>query len=259
MVRPNVREGKILFIILPTYNGLKHAKIFIHCLNNQSVKPMVVCVDSGSDGTGEWVRNNIQSVILKANSYWGGSLRLAYDYLKNRIEETDTVLIVNIDRFLFDKDYLSKGIEYAKRGTMVVSAGYSDVTRKHESGGLHVDWKKFSFRVSDDVNICGTTGLFMNGRDFTESGGFSKLLPHHWSDTEFVYRQKLKLIAPKDLIIWIDAKSTGIDRPKNLKELFSMKCSQNPIYKSIFIIKSCPLKYIPINLLRAWYWIWRVL
>lgn len=263
----------MIYIILPTHNGLQHAKTFIRCLNNQTAKDlMVVCVDDGStDGVGEWITNNINSTILYGNGklYFGGSVNLAYNFLKDKLRETDTVLIVNMDRLLCckcmgvcprtSKEYLSKGIEYAKQGTMAVSSGYNN--NEHVSGGLHVDWKKFSFRVSDNINSAGTTGLFMNGKDFAESGGFSKPIPHYWSDMEFVHRQmkKLKLIAPKDLIIWIDLETTGINNPKSLKELFNIKCTQNPIYKSIFILKHCPIKYIPINLLRAWYWIWRVL
>ena len=255
----------MLYIITAIHNAREQAERFYECLKKQTMKDYFMCVvDCGSaDGCTSplCMCHNAES------NYWGDAMRIAFECLRHRIKPTDTVLLINIDR-KFGQDYLERGMKYVKNGTMAVSMGLDNCGDKGSrypvwiSGGLKVDWSKFSFTLSDKPNTCGTTGLFMTGRDYIESGGFSKLLPHAWNDMEFVYRQMkrgLKIIAPNDLVLWIDTTTESIARPRNLRELFSMRCVQNPIYKSIYILKCCPLRYKPINILRAWFWIWRVI
>jgi GT2 family glycosyltransferase len=259
----------MIYVIVPVYRGLEQAKRFISCLKAQTCEEikLIVVNDGCMDYSIRWIEENYRKVIVintGGNYFWAGSLNYGLwflaDWKEGRISANDAVLLINIDR-TFAKDYIEKAVRYINPKTLVVSAGY-DSHGRQISGGLYVDWPKFSFKVSDTPNICGTTGLFMTAKDFVESGGFDKRLPHHWADTEFVWRllkRGFKLEAPKELKITCDTQTVSIYYPDSIKELFNWRCSQHPIHKSIFILRCCPWRYKFINLLRAWYWLWRVL
>jgi GT2 family glycosyltransferase len=254
----------MIYVVTPLHNAKKHVEAFAKSLHAQTAKDIVLVIvdDGSSNGGGLWLWLDYKRSIYLATKekYWGGCLQTAYEYLKPRIHKEDRVLLINIDR-TFPKDYISTALKYVKDGIMLVSTGL-DEKGKWISGGLWVDWYRFSFEVFPFPNIAGTTGLFMTGKDFHNSGGFCKWLRHHWADSEFVWRQRMKgllLITTPKVWITINTKSHSITKPKNLRQLFDIRCSQNPFAKSIFILKCCPLKYIPINLARAWYWVWRVL
>jgi GT2 family glycosyltransferase len=259
----------MLYILTAVHNNRKHLESFIESLNHQKTPEEVflLIVDAGStDGGAEQAARNCKYVtdIIKTDSekYWGDCCQIGYKYLAkiSEIMSHSYILIINVDT-TFDDNYLMRGLLAAAGKTIVVTSGYDKDTGEHVSGLLKVDWAKFSFKVSDHGNICGTVGLFMRMNDFICSGGFCKALHHNWSDLEFVCRLVRRgyiLKAPRTLYFKMDCKNTGITQPKNINELFNIKCVQNPFRKSIFILKCCPKKYWPINLARAWYWIWQV-
>ena len=255
----------MIYILTAIHNNLPHVKKFIDCLNKQTYRnAMLLIVDAGSiDGGAEYAMHNskipVTTVWATDKDYWGDCLQLGYERLKILGRNRDNVLIVNVD-VEFGEDYLDIGISHIRSKTLIVTSGYDQKTLEHISGGLHVDWSKFSFEVSDDINICGTTGLFLSMTDLLESDGFSRWLSHHFCDTEFTWRLTKRgfvIEAPDDLVFFMDSENTGIAYPRNLREVFDKRCSQNPLSKSMFILLCCPIKYWFINLLRAWYWLIR--
>jgi GT2 family glycosyltransferase len=245
---------KPVYLILPTHNELKHIKHFISCLNRQTYKNICpIIVDSGSTDGGLRCFQNTTILPVKENVFWAGELQRAYSFLERLNPCVGVVLIMNVDG-VFGKDFVKIGVGNVKPKTIVTATAYSNGTQIN--GGVFVDWENLSFTLGEEKNIASTRGIFLDVMDFLGSGGFyPKLLPHYCSDYEFTHRlvkRGFKIVAPPELILEVDAKHTGIEKPQTLRELFSKKCPNNPWYKTVFIFMSCPPKYWFINILRAW-------
>jgi GT2 family glycosyltransferase len=255
-------KDKMVYIILPIHNSLRHVEKFVKCLNKQTHKNIVLLVvDCGSnDGGAEYIVKHFKNCEIYPTTdkmYWGQALRFAWGVFTGvGYPLADAIVIMNVDA-TFDKNYINVGIDNLQHHALVVSTAFENASHTQMDGGVHVDWYKLSFELSDkDKNIASTRGLFMEYEDFIESGGFHKKLPHYHSDYEFTHRlvndYGYVIKTPKNLILFSDGASTGIHYPKNLKELFSIKCPHNPIYKSRLILACSPVRYWAINLLRAW-------
>jgi hypothetical protein len=248
-----------MIYILTACHNADYLDSFLECVESQTNRAEIlpVIVDASEDGVceGVWVKS-LPAVILSApNAFWGESLTVLQDYMKKNWEEGDIVCILNIDR-AFCRDYIRLGSKYVHDKFLIISHGI-DEGGKHVSGGLQAIWKHFHFTFSLFPNICGTNGLFMYAKDFAEVGELSRWLPHHWQDFYLVHslvKRGYHIYEPDNLKLTIYTTSTGIHNPKSWKELFDKRCSCNPIYMAIFIVLCCPLKYIPINLLRCLWW-----
>jgi GT2 family glycosyltransferase len=248
----------MIHIILPIHNNLKHIKPFIACLKKQTYQDfgLFVIDSSSTDGGSDYIHSHYPSAIIFAvdkNTYWGSSLHVAHRLLI--YSEGDYVLIINVD-CVFGKEFLQIGIANCCYKNLVVATARSS-SGEIIDGGVHVDWSSLSFTLTEHgKNIASTRGLFMLMKDFSTSGGFHPfLLPHYCSDYEFTHRLVTRgflITTPSKLTLTSDANNTGNNAPKNLRELFSIKCPNNPVYKTIFILLSCPIRYWAINILRAW-------
>ncbi len=251
----------MIYVITAAHNN-KHLDSFFSCIEKQTLRGEIlpIIVDASEDECcrGLWQRYCPLVVLRHKGAYWGTSLRILRDYLEKHftIKEDDTVCLINVDR-TFCNVYMMLGETFAQfRKKSIIISHCLDKDKNHVSGGLHVDWKRFSFTLSETSNICGTNGLFMKAEDFVKVKT-NRFLVHHWADFQLVLklvRKGYKIYEPDSLVLTLDTDSTGIHNPKTWKELFSKRCSCNPYYMAIFILLCCPLIYRPINLLRCLWW-----
>jgi predicted SAM-dependent methyltransferase/GT2 family glycosyltransferase len=223
------------------------------------------------DGTEEMVRSYIdemQLTVIKGNGnlWWAGCLQQGIDWLKKKAAKDGLVLFIN-DDVTFEKNFLEIGVGIIERNkdTLLLAKLIDTNTRKVKESGINADLSKLIFKVaerSNQINCLSTRGLFLRLDDIEKIGGFSPiLLPHYWSDYEFTiraYRKGVSLYTSNELYLYADETQTGFHyiNEQNLlvffKKLFSKKSVPNPVYKSVFILLSCPIKYIPRLIIKAW-------
>ena len=171
-------------------------------------------------------RNRKQDKILwtrAVNDFWRESFRWCGAF------DNDIVVIMNndiqFDEYLFAELRNIKGVWAAE--------------------GIKLDWqnKKITYTHFDANTFLGH--LFaMPLKDFQDSGGFCKLLPHALADLDFGLRQKS--------ITFI---FNGFHHPEHSYEPisnWSLRSYKNPIIWTIFLLRH-PNKYTFINILKAWY------
>lgn len=248
----------MVYVILPIHNRLEQTKKFIKCLKNQSHQEiMLIVVDCGStDKSKEWIENNYKNVYVVVecyDTYWAGALRRSRDIIKwIGIKSGDIAVIMNNDS-TFDRDFIRNGVKNTNKNRLLIAEAYDNHTQF--DGTVEADWSKLRFSISNNPNICSTRGLFMDAEDFIFRSELSKLLPHYCSDyamTYKLYRSGFEITSRPFVRLSADMTTTGIVDPQNLKELFSILCPDNPIYKTIFILQCCPMKYWLINIARTW-------
>ena len=262
-----------MHIILPVHDRKEVTRRFIECLKKQTYKDYhLILVDDGStDSTAEMVRENIPSLTIirgNGNLWWAGSLQKGIEWLRdNKVADDSVVLLINDDT-VFNKDFLEVAVDILNdaNGLLLLAQSYSLQDNRLIDAGVHVDWGRLTFdqaKTKDDINCLSTRGLFLFMRDLRKIGSFHpRILPHYASDYEFTiraHRYGLKLITDSRLKIWEDEKTAGfhsIDKASSLsaaKSIFSKKSTLNPIYWAVFILLSCPPRFLLKNLARVFY------
>lgn len=263
----------MIYIILPVHNRREITEQFVKHLMVQTYGDFhLVLVDDGSsDGTGEMVLSYLPdtSVIRgRGDWWWAGGLQRGFEWMKSHgIPGTDIVLLIN-DDVSFGADFLQNAVNCLGQNPTALLLAQS---WKEEEGliadrGVSVNWKKFTFTpASEDseVNCFSTRGLFMSADTFIKTGGFRPtLLPHYLSDYEFTIRAGRKgfIFKTDDRVrLTVNDQTTGYhsgikaqSMSAFLRKLFSKRAAMNPVYFTNFVLITCPLPYIPLNILRIW-------
>jgi GT2 family glycosyltransferase len=210
-----------------------------------------------------------EAKILKGDGslWWAGSLQRAFEYLRgSEAAPHDVVLILNDDA-VFEADFVGKGVAAlltAERNILLAQL-YDAQSGKFVEVGVRVDWENLQFhaaREPDEINCFSTRGLFLRFRDMVEIGGFHPmLLPHYASDYEYTLRARRKgfrFSTSADVKIWGYEHTTGIRNldglpiGRFLRTIFTKRAIHNPLYWTVFVLLSCPARYLPRNLLRVW-------
>jgi GT2 family glycosyltransferase len=243
----------MIYIIIPVHNRKNVTLRFIQQLNRQTYKNWrVILVDDGcTDGTVEAVSNATDRVIvLRGNGrlWWAGALQMAYKWFLNSPRPQSLVMIANDDA-IFPDDFLEKSVNRFKAGTILTPRIFVDDIQI--DGGARVKWSKFWLGLDPEPNCCSTRCVLLTYEDFMKVGRWHPLLlPHYLSDTEWTYRANkkgLQIIEGEKVTVFREE-----DADKSTK-LFSKKNPYNPVYYSTFILLACPIKNIPLNLVRIWY------
>jgi GT2 family glycosyltransferase len=260
-----------IYILLPVHNRKEVTARFIDCLTSQTYQDyQLILIDDGStDGTEEMVEQVIQSLtIIKGTGqwWWAGSLQEGYKWFKtNQVNPKDIVLIINDDTE-FEADFLEQALKILvnQPKTLLLAQCYSLQTNQLLDTGTYIDWTRLRFSPASnqqEINCLSTRGLFLRIEDFINIGGFyPHILPHYTSDYEFTvraFRKGYNLISDPYLKIWVNELTTGYHQMKdnlwNVKQIFSIKSPENPIYFSLFIILACPLQWKILNICRIWF------
>ena len=180
-------------------------------------------------------RNRKKSKILwtkAVNDFWEDSFNWGKD--------DDVVCIMNND-IEFDERLFVEGGE--------VTSGWVHIPNGCE---IFIDWSTKSFIGATGVcdSFVGRC-FFMTLKDFKESGGFCKWLPHALSDADFGIGTIRSGIVPILISPIIHKEHGHLKRSK-----FSLLSYDNPIVWTIFLLRH-PNRYTLINILKAWYEIFR--
>ena len=246
---------------------------FIKCLCVQTLNNYhLILIDDGStDGTEEMVRSFVSEykvTIIKGNGklWWAGGLQQGIKWLKKNTSQDALVIFIN-DDVIFDNNFLEIGVGIIerKKNTLLLAKLIDTNTGIIKESGVSADLSKLSFKVaenSNNINCLSTRGLFLRLEDINNIGGFyPNILPHYWSDYEFTIRAKrkgLSLYTCDKLYLYADESQTGFhyiyehNLLEFLKKYFSKRSVPNPVYKSVFILLSCPMNNIPKLIIKTW-------
>ncbi|MFT3952384.1 MAG: glycosyltransferase [Oscillospiraceae bacterium] len=257
----------MVFVVTAVHNRKHITERFLGCLLEQADSDQIrlIIVDDGSvDGTSEMVREKYAaSTILQGggNSYWGGSLQKAYQYLiANGIQNDDIVLYANDDSVLSD-DYIRKLTKILSKhpNALVTGCGYGKKTGRYLDGPVSFNFKSGAVKLlpaGDAGNCASTRALGMTGEVFRDIGGFHPiLLPHYASDYEYTIRAFRKghpIISDTSLRYVFTEETTGDNSHRHLsfKKIMSKRSKLNPIYKLNFILLIAPFYRLPFFIFR---------
>ena len=170
--------------------------------------------------------------------YWSRACNDFYKDLKKYrgIKDDDVICIMNND-ISFPPTFFEEG-QKVKEGRVLVPEG------------ININWKFKQFYPHRNphlsTNAFAGRAFFITAKDFKNSKGFSRLLPHYLSDYEFSIRV-LKKCKP----ILMKQKITHDNHPKEAST-FSVLNPGNPIFWTIFLLKCGLNKYFFINLVKIW-------
>jgi GT2 family glycosyltransferase len=253
---------KCLYIILPVYNRIDTTRDFVKCLIKQTFKnfKLIVIDDGSTDGTFDMIREYFQDAVQikgKGNWWWGGSLQQGYLWLKKNANAHDIVLFMNDDSKI-EPDFLQAGIDLLEKSprTLLLATAYSLQNNKLVDKGIVFDFEKFNLHMpgpDEKINCMSTRGLFLHVQSLFELKGFRNiLLPHYYSDYEFTIRagrNGFNLLVDEHLKLWMNEETTGTGKIRGdnsfrlLKQYFSKKYTDHPLYTLNFILLTFPYPY----------------
>jgi GT2 family glycosyltransferase len=231
---------------------------------------LVLLDDGCSDGTSTMVERLLPELTIlhgKGDWWWGGALHQGYLWLLKKNVLHDSIILIMNDDSQICNNFLENGVSFLahRRRTLLVAECYELATNTLLDRGVYVDWKKFTFTPvtsTAEVNCLTTRGLFLRMSDLEEIGGFyPKLIPHYLSDYEFTIRARRKgmeLCTTPSVVLSVNSETTGLQSvsTETLSGLFQSLCSlrsANHLWSwTFFIIITCPVRWIPLNLARTY-------
>lgn len=261
-----------IYILLPVYNRKEITRRFVSCLKQQTFQNFhLVLIDDGStDGTADMVRSEMSNVTVLTGDgglWWAGGLQLGIDWLKRQqVGDRDVVLLSN-DDITFNPDFLQNALRILgyRDGVLLLPKYIDETTGQVMETGVEADLRKLSFRAAtsaDRINCLPTRGLFMTIADLLKIGDFyPRLLPHYMSDYEFTiraHRKGLQLRSSSEILIRRDDGASGyrsfegMSFARFMRQFFSKKSVDNPVYRTAFIWLTNPFPYVLVNTLKVW-------
>lgn len=270
--------SECIYILLPVHNRCKITRKFIESLIQQTYDNYhLLLIDDGSvDGTDEMVQALISEdklTVIKGlgDWWWAGSLQQGLNWLKSqKIQESDVILMIN-DDVIFESDFFQSAVSFLRNepNVLLLSQYYNEEQGTVCESGVKANMRYLSFIEADkpeNINCLSTRGLFMRWKVCEAIGGFyPRILPHYTSDYEFTMRAHKKgfvLLTVPSVYLIPDHSTTGIRSPEDIQSiqiLFSKRCAMNPVYWTVFIFLSSPIKWVPLNLTKIWLRTFRVI
>lgn len=277
-----------IFVVIPVHNRLHLTIKCLKSIEKQTYKKFkTIVVDDGStDGTPDYIRKHFKWVkIIQGNGnwWWSKSMNKGVETAFKEIRPGDFILSMNNDCF-FDKNYFRNIIRSSQEnGRAVTGSLILDAHDKKRviDAGVHIVWQKgliygVADKISKDIKFY-TDRKFIKDQDtlpgkgtlipaevFNKIGKFrSHLLPHYIGDYEFFCRAKkynYDLIVSSSAKLYNFSDQTGYWNEKSIKKIdyktrlnlmFGRKSKSNIIDYTIFVLLSCPKKYLMQNLAIA--------
>lgn len=200
--------------------------------------------DDAKEFTNSLAKQSVPFELIRRNRkrdkiYWTRACNDFYkDIQKYRgLKDDDVVCIMNND-IIFSAHFIEEGSK-VKQGEVYLPE-YFCIYWKTKSFNAH----RFEFVTKDSF---AGRAFFMTYKDFRNSGGFSKLLPHHFADIDFGIRQIKRGLKP----ILMKNEIHHIEHPNNEDKPFMIISPNNPFIWTIFLLKHFN-RYTFINIIKAW-------
>lgn len=208
----------MIYVFIPYYHP--DTKEFTESLAKQTVQFRIIKRDRKRDGI-YWTK--ALNDFHKEMKYWRG------------VKAEDVICVMNND-ISFDSGFFEEGSQ-VKEGEI------------YGPEGVKIYWPKKRFRSlmynQPMIDTFPGRAFFMTYKDFANSGGFCRLLPHYLSDYDFgikMIKKGLKFVVMKNKIVHpYHPQVTG----------FKMISVNNPVFWTIFLLRHLNI-YTPINIVKAW-------
>ncbi|MBY0444042.1 MAG: glycosyltransferase family 2 protein [Burkholderiales bacterium] len=265
-----------VWIIIPTFN---RQEILLECiadLKMQDYKNIQILVvdDSSSDNTLNIVHEKYPEIITLSGDghrWWSGAMNLGLGYVMSYAAESDFFISFNDDvRVLpnYVSSLIECGIKHKSPSLVGSLAVDSNNTSKVVFCGTKINWKTGLWKgltvpaLLDGLEKIISDSLPGRGVLIPISAvkkiGFydDKLFPQYFGDEDFALRAKSAgwdLIVSTKGLVYSHVLLTGIGRNKLslivfLRSLFSIKSPNQLSRRCLFILRHCPLLYIPLFL-----------
>ena len=264
-----------IYIIIPVHNRKEFTRQCLQSLQKQTNKNFnVIIIDDGStDGTEEMIKSEFSEVILlkgDGNLWWTKATNLGVKYALK--QNAKYILTLNNDTILFE-DYIEKMVFWANRkeDALLGSFAFDFITKKPAYGGEIINWKKAksSFLLDQltpdefiglhKVSIYSGRGLLIPAKVFVKIGLYDENnFPQITADDDFstrAGRSGFEIYCNYEAKLYVRFEESGdykIRSNKSLKNyyfhLFGIKGGGNLKIFSIYAIKNCPKKYLPLFL-----------
>jgi GT2 family glycosyltransferase len=264
----------VLYIIVPVHNCLNKTKNFIKSLKRQSYSNyhLIVVNDGSTDGTGAFLDNfKHELTVLQGdgNLWWGGSINLALEYVREYLTDNDYVAFANNDVTLFENTISILLSECAKNRKALFHPLVVDQNGKIVSCGCKVgNWAFFltqhPFRNQlgnsktncDNVSLDMMTARFLifhssllNYVKGIDLGHF----PHYSGDHDFCLMARKHnyscFLVPRSMCM-LDTATSGINPniirsfEQFINSLSSIKSTNNLKVRLSFALKHCPSVFL---------------
>ena len=263
-----------VYILIPIHNNIAETRKCLSCIRTQTYTNYeVIVIDDGStDNSSEIIKNEYpDTTILQGdgNLWWAGALYEGIEYVLEKAQPNDYVLILNND-LIFDNNYITNLVESTEdnQGAVVGSLCKDQTTGAIIDSGVKIDWRNLKFNLKKvvddgdnlirDIDVLSTRGILIPVNVILDIGNLiPNKLRHYLSDYEYTIRMKkhgYTLLTSKQAIVFLNSEITGFHIKWNekyaLKDLyrtiFSIKSSSNLKAWLIFIHLCCPLPYKPL-------------
>ncbi len=273
---PHITKNKSLkvYIIIPIHNNIAETRNCLSCIRTQTYTNYeVIVIDDGStDNSSEIIRKEYSGTTIiqgDGNLWWAGALYEGIEYVLEKAQLNDYVLILNND-LIFDKNYITNLVESSEenQGAVVGSLCKCQKTGAIVDSGVKIDWKNLKFNLKEvvddgdnlirNIDVLSTRGILIPVNVISEIGNFiPDKLRHYLSDYEYTIRMKKRgytLLTSKKAIVFLNSEVTGFhlnwNKKYTLKDIywavFSIKSSSNLKAWLVFIHLCCPLPYKPL-------------
>lgn len=266
----------MLYIILPVHNRITQTDEFLRSLYSQSYLDFkVIIVDDGSnDDTYNHVTINYPDcIILKGsgNLFWGGAINLGIQYVKGIANNDDFVAFANNDIVFLNCNSLNSLVKNCTYDSQNIF--HSLVVNNNNvcmsSGSRLISWPLFLThhpyrgekleRVKSNfnywINLATARFLMFNYSILSINDQIDLRFPHYLGDVDFSYnlylKKGIKTFIDVNSVVCLNSDSTGLNVGKInsirefLESLFSIRSSNNIIYRLKFGIKNCNIFLIP--------------
>lgn len=207
----------MIFVFVPYYG--KWNDYFQECLDSQTEKFHLIKYDRKANNVG-WTR--------ACNDFYK-------EFKRFRGTEDSAVCIMNNDITFIDS-FFAEGAT-VKRGEILIPGGSQ----------VHFDWKHKRIITDGRIDTFPGRTFFMTAKDFIQSGGFTRSLPHYLSDYDFGF----KMINRGMIVNTMKQKIYHESHQVNTNP-WSVRSVNNPMAWTVFLLRNGRNKYLFINLIKSW-------
>ena len=255
----------MIYIITAVHNRYSATFSFVTDLRSQTEQDFrLILVDDGcTDHTAAMVKKRLPATIIlhgNGNLYWGGSLHKAYRFLKKHRPHPEDIIFIANDDIHIPADFLETGKRLVSLypDLLISGLGYN----VNEPGTLKnavlkrdpVTADAKVCRPGEPGNVTTTNALFMQADVYFAIGGMHPfLLPHYCSDDEYTLRAARKgfpCVSNEALTYTCDHAAAPDKKKETLRQRFSKKSPNNPIYRMNYILMVTPPRLLPLYIVN---------